>query len=431
MDAVVTSGRGIASRSMEREGLDREFAEFGYQPVPGTLNLDVPQRSVDTVATWPWVTERGKRNYRFHPVTVNGYACHVRAHTRHLELVADVHLRDHLNLTEGDTVDLQFRPSLSVRIMAHEKRRGWAEQLSEQVGAPIVWDRHNNVWDTARRAWLDHDPTATHHLVLQDDVIPCDNLRDVVTAMLVAVPTEPLCLTVIDYRLHRARTDYLQAVERGQRWWRSLRAVSALGLVIPVSDIGPMVQAGDRSKNPHDDLKIRNFYREQKRDVWFPIPSVVQHRPMAENPTLVAGNDRNYTDRSAANFCQDPSGIDWTPDRPPAPRPHMPGGHMVRFVNVKTGKVTDQLDSVRNAKAIARFDAMKHYRRVERQGNRLVEVDPTPVEVVPDDVMQPSKAGPGSGKGAWLAYANVHGVEVDEDASRDDIVAACEQAGVA
>lgn len=42
----------------------------------------------------------------------------------------------------------------------------------------------------------------------------------------------------------------------------------------------------------------------------------------------------------------------------------------------------------------------------------------------------PPKGGAGSGMQAWAAYAASKGVEVPEDASRDDIIAACQAAGV-
>jgi hypothetical protein len=42
----------------------------------------------------------------------------------------------------------------------------------------------------------------------------------------------------------------------------------------------------------------------------------------------------------------------------------------------------------------------------------------------------PSRSGPGSGKDAWAAFADGQGVEVGPAASRDDIIAACEAAGV-
>lgn len=43
---------------------------------------------------------------------------------------------------------------------------------------------------------------------------------------------------------------------------------------------------------------------------------------------------------------------------------------------------------------------------------------------------EPPRAGKGSGRDAWAAYAAEHGVDVPEDASRDDIIAELEQRGV-
>ncbi|MGA5489566.1 hypothetical protein ACPCK1_17640 [Streptomyces pseudogriseolus] len=42
----------------------------------------------------------------------------------------------------------------------------------------------------------------------------------------------------------------------------------------------------------------------------------------------------------------------------------------------------------------------------------------------------PPRSGRGSGVEAWRAYAEQHDVEVAADASREDIIAACEAAGV-
>lgn len=42
----------------------------------------------------------------------------------------------------------------------------------------------------------------------------------------------------------------------------------------------------------------------------------------------------------------------------------------------------------------------------------------------------PPRSGRGSGVDAWRAFAEQHDVEVAADASREDIIAACEAAGV-
>lgn len=42
----------------------------------------------------------------------------------------------------------------------------------------------------------------------------------------------------------------------------------------------------------------------------------------------------------------------------------------------------------------------------------------------------PPKSGRGSSAGAWRDYARANGVEVADDADRDDVIAACVEAGV-
>lgn len=56
--------------------------------------------------------------------------------------------------------------------------------------------------------------------------------------------------------------------------------------------------------------------------------------------------------------------------------------------------------------------------------------DEQPADPAPAEVPVPPVSGPGSGKEAWAAFAADRGVEHDAGASRDDIMAACQAAGV-
>ncbi|MFD3517710.1 hypothetical protein [Streptomyces sp. NPDC058657] len=47
-----------------------------------------------------------------------------------------------------------------------------------------------------------------------------------------------------------------------------------------------------------------------------------------------------------------------------------------------------------------------------------------------DQGQAPPRSGRGSGVEAWRAFATQHDVEVADDATREDIIAACEAAGV-
>lgn len=42
----------------------------------------------------------------------------------------------------------------------------------------------------------------------------------------------------------------------------------------------------------------------------------------------------------------------------------------------------------------------------------------------------PPRHGPGSGREAWVAYAETHQVEIDEDAPRSEIIAVLDDAGI-
>lgn len=42
----------------------------------------------------------------------------------------------------------------------------------------------------------------------------------------------------------------------------------------------------------------------------------------------------------------------------------------------------------------------------------------------------PPRSGRGSGVEAWRTWAEAHGVDTDDEMSRDDVIAACEQFGV-
>jgi hypothetical protein len=57
-----------------------------------------------------------------------------------------------------------------------------------------------------------------------------------------------------------------------------------------------------------------------------------------------------------------------------------------------------------------------------------VEVEPEPEpEPEPEDQVPP-RAGAGSGRDVWAAYAESQGVEVTDDMTRDEIIAAVEEA---
>lgn len=305
------------------------------------------------------------------------------------------------------TVGARKTLMISVVVMAHARRRQWAQELASKLDCDIVWDRINEVWDTARRAWLAYDPAATHHIVIQDDAIVADELVAGCEKLTKAIgPEEPVCLTAIDYRLHQSRADYIAHWLAGRRLWRSYQAVSGVGLMLPTAHIDEMVAHCDKMTIKHDDWRIREYYRQQQRTKFvYPIPNLVQHRPTSGNPTLVAGNNRMGTERQSLTYIGDgvpATSIDWTK---PGPKRKAPTVGTLEFVNYSNGtRVVVEAGS----KAAAHLNRRPHWTCVTT-GEALASQE-TASETPP---VAPPKAGPGSSRAAWAAYAASLGHDTD------------------
>lgn len=204
---------------------------------------------------------------------------------------------------------------LSTAIMAHPKRARWAYTLAAKIKPQpaIVWDRHNDRWDTGRRALLAYDPKASHHLVVQDDAVIPRRLTFTVRHILAHTPPDvPVSLYMGRHRhrpKHFSMTTVVDAARLhgasfacfGGPWWGP-------AIILPTAHVEAVVAYGD--ENPHNepnyDLRIAQFYASKGIDCWYTMPSIVDHR---EGPSLTGRKGKR---RFAEWFEHDPSGIDWS-----------------------------------------------------------------------------------------------------------------------
>lgn len=179
---------------------------------------------------------------------------------------------------------------LSTAIMAHPDRKHLLPELHRKLGAPVPvhWDRYGDRWDTGRRALLDFDPDATHHLVIQDDAIPAPGLLKAIEGVLPFVGQHAMCLYAGRGLRRRLRG-------KAPRWpcWVAMRRIHwGVGIVLPVEDIPAAVQYGDASTIPNYDARLSEYWYGTKRLVLYPLPSWVQH---ARTPSLVPGRSGRRT----------------------------------------------------------------------------------------------------------------------------------------
>lgn len=174
--------------------------------------------------------------------------------------------------------------NLSIVVMAHPSRQPWAENLARTLSADaIVWDRQSDVWDTGRRSLL--AGTGSHVLVIQDDAVPCSNLLEIVPQVVARWPHAPIAL----YAGSRAKSRMKKMRKRrpGERYWRNHGPRWGVATVTPTSVIADLVTYCDRLRIPNYDRRMMAYWKHRGVLCVYTAPSLVDHRPVWENPSLV------------------------------------------------------------------------------------------------------------------------------------------------
>jgi hypothetical protein len=189
---------------------------------------------------------------------------------------------------------------LSLTIMAHPKRKEWAEQLSSELSCDITWDRFNDRHDTGFRAIKAYDPEATHHLVVQDDVILCDNFLQIVEeACRYPSANAPIGLYYGSKgSKSSAHAKAAIAAENNNASWVVRKGpVWGPGIIYPVASILDLMKFFRNSKVDNYDRRVMRYYQSIGEDCWYTFPSLVEHRH-ENNPSLCGHNKPNRTARS-------------------------------------------------------------------------------------------------------------------------------------
>lgn len=219
---------------------------------------------------------------------------------------------------------------LSVAIMAHPKRAHFVAELEPLLPtAEVVWDRKHDRWDTGRRAQLAYDPRASNHLVVQDDAILCPDFLAGVERALEAVPGNPVAFYTgkVRPRPVQIRSAVALAIAAKRTWITANGPWWGVAVATPTERIDDMVAWCDPKDIPNYDMRMARYWKAERVDCWYSIPSLVDHRIGEENPSLVPGRG-NTPGRTAVCFIDgSPLDIDWHTD--PLPLGSQPQGPKV------------------------------------------------------------------------------------------------------
>jgi len=189
------------------------------------------------------------------------------------------------------------------------KRRSQIRDLSSQlqkVGASfeIVEDRHQEgVWPTARRAWLTAARRSTNAVVLQDDIELVPGFYGYLVDAINSRPYDVLSL----FSMRKA---IREAHEKGLSWIYGQSVSSALGLVLPSTDVYPFIKFCDRfikADYKHDDARLALYLLTKGLYVFYTVPCLVEHtlpeESLVGHPGTIGGRPRtaalflpDYTD---------------------------------------------------------------------------------------------------------------------------------------
>ena len=166
-----------------------------------------------------------------------------------------------------------------IRIMASPKRAERVKLLVEKLGlsdSAVTWDdrpKGGGAMYTARKAWLFPIPDwATHRVVLNDDVLVCDNFLDIVEQIAV---THPDCAVGLCNFV--GRTNYL---DLSTPYFRT-RSMCGCGIMLPKSIIEPCMKYIDEFPDSElkkiDDYMISKYCFENKITMLTVLPTIIQH----------------------------------------------------------------------------------------------------------------------------------------------------------
>lgn len=183
------------------------------------------------------------------------------------------------------------KPRLSTALMhvpTDPKRRLWAMALRDAVpGLTVVEDSERaGVWSTARRAWLSFGPSATHHMVLQDDFQVCRGFLGRVRSAVAAHPNAAISA----FAPPKVPEAHHEAAAAGRRFYETpsssiqwggtvvLPTEHALGFVrwadVMLPDLG---RGRDSIFGDVDDVRLSMYLRAHGVQMLHTVPELVLH----------------------------------------------------------------------------------------------------------------------------------------------------------
>lgn len=210
-----------------------------------------------------------------------------------------------------------------VKIMAVKPRRKMVLDMCQKMGLSeedtVIYDDRpsgGGTLYTCRKCWEAPVPEGvTHRVVLQDDLLLCDNFISIMDRIVNAHPEFIFSLYCSRLKFEHGLPDSPYIIIKGRQAWGQ-------GMLMPISYVKPMFEFSDRELGkdfPYDDGIYAWWAEQEKIEIASTIPSTIQHL-CPQNSTLGYNDKRKVSkvwrgsDLSDVNW--DSKAITFSPSMP-------------------------------------------------------------------------------------------------------------------
>jgi hypothetical protein len=181
-----------------------------------------------------------------------------------------------------------------------------ARKLGIQIR--VVQDpKREGPWATAKRCWFQGlREGATHHMVLQDDILPCVDFLPTILRILELLPDAPIA----PFAMRKAITVARQA----DKSWATIRdGCWGPCFILPVALITDCLRTAESFPalgQNSDDTRISKWMILRNRPAWATVPCLVEH--LGASQSLIGFNNKKRVARWYIGQDKSGLGIDWT-----------------------------------------------------------------------------------------------------------------------
>lgn len=178
------------------------------------------------------------------------------------------------------------------------------ERLGSKKEIKVIVDKdEKGIWGNAMDAWRSYDEDATHHMVLQDDILVCEDFVDAAEYLtgIISSIDQGGCLSFCD-SLHRETRD---ARRLGLSWVKTNQVRHGQALVQPVSQIEDFINWAEWNVRPqyyHDDGRLEIYLTVHGKHIYHTVPSIVEHDDVGSVVNQVKGKSKKGAPYRAASF---------------------------------------------------------------------------------------------------------------------------------